>query len=130
MLKTKLPKNIKSLQQAIDYLTLLYINGESYHCDDSAHDIIWSLPESQQPTQNECNHLNVLMAQVHSFHPDPCEVLNELNLDTYLMSDSRPSCPKCGSCTDWKEKIVNKTTAQVHHCKNGTCNYSFKMVEN
>lgn len=83
-MKTKLPTEIKSIDEAKKFLSDLYVNGEVYHPEDDAHDIVWNfLPESDVPTGEECDRLNKLMGQVYGIGLDPCEFVNELNSNIY-----------------------------------------------
>ena len=78
-MKTNLPAEIKSVAQAETFLTELHKNGEAFHPEDSALDIIWDTCEA--PTRSECVQLNSLMSDIYELEADfcPCEFL--LNLD-------------------------------------------------
>lgn len=79
-MKTNLDRTITTQDEAEAFLSELFENGESFHPEDAAQDIIWALPKEQQPTRNECVMLNNLMNEC--FHVsdefDPCEYLNDL----------------------------------------------------
>lgn len=64
-LKIKLPDTIQSADQARQFLDLLYDNRLSYHPEDSAHNVQWSLPASELPTHEECEQLDRLMADIY-----------------------------------------------------------------
>lgn len=40
-MKTTLPTAINTIEEAKTFLTELNTNGEAYHPEDDAHDIIW-----------------------------------------------------------------------------------------
>lgn len=82
-MKTQLPKEIKTIQQAEKFLTELYNNGEIYHPEDDANDCLEGIA-----TKEECDQLNKLMNDIYNFKGnenaqsmifDPCEFI--LNLD-------------------------------------------------
>lgn len=76
MLRTNVNRVIKTKEDAEAYLTELFNNGESYHPEDNAHDIIWN---TASPTSWEKKKLNRLMKQVNTIpNFDPCDFLNEL----------------------------------------------------
>ncbi len=87
-MKTNLPKEIKTVEQAKVFLTELYKNGEAYHPEDDATDIVWNLPEQQHPTHAEAVQMNKLMQDIYNLpgnkdkYPnlefDPCEVIMDL----------------------------------------------------
>ncbi len=87
-MKTNLPKEITTVEQAKLFLTELYKNGEQFHPEDNAHDVIFELPQEQMPTKKECDHLNKLMQDIYDLpgnkdkYPnlalDPCEVIMNL----------------------------------------------------
>jgi hypothetical protein len=90
MLKTQLPTDIQTVEQAQQFLTELYTNGECYHPEDSAHSINWNLP--YQPNWGECEQLNNLMAAIYNLvgndgrHSDPmifdpCSFIISLDVD-------------------------------------------------
>jgi hypothetical protein len=75
-MKTILPEHITTIEEAEKLLTDLHNNGESFHPEDDANDIIWVC---EAPTAQECDHLNVLMSDIYNLNGfDPCDFL--LNL--------------------------------------------------
>ena len=66
MLKIKLPKSIADWREGQSYLTLLFNNGLSYHCEDSAVDILWNLPEDDTPSEEEELHMDKLMDEIYA----------------------------------------------------------------
>lgn len=85
-MKTTLPPAITTIEEAKTFLTDLYNNGESYHPEDSAHDILWHIAA---PTEDECNRLDKCMEDIYNLPGndgrrvnlffDPCEFLNMLD---------------------------------------------------
>jgi hypothetical protein len=97
-MKTKLPSAITTIEEAKSFLRELYVNGESFHPEDAAQDIVWALPKEQQPTTNECIKLNNLMNEIYNLEGngnsqkmafDPCGYLLELQHENkeYLLKD-------------------------------------------
>lgn len=74
-MKTILSQAITSVQEAENFLTTLYNNGESFHPEDDAHDVIFP---GTQPYIAECDKLNSLMEQCFALDFDPCEFLDNL----------------------------------------------------
>lgn len=74
-------KGIKSKDDAIEYLTDLHNNGFEYHCDDDAKEIGHRIGTTWVAlfAPGEAKIANALMDKVHEFHPDPCEVLLDLD---------------------------------------------------
>lgn len=75
-MKTELPKELKTIEEATKFLHDLTDNGEAYHPEDSAHNIIWNLEE--EPTEEECDHLNKLMDDIYDLEwigTDPCGII-------------------------------------------------------
>jgi hypothetical protein len=79
-MKTILPDSIKTIEEATNYLTELFHNGEDYHPDDDATDVCFcGIPEDQEPTHEEQIKMNELMDQICDFEGfDPCGVLMDL----------------------------------------------------
>ena len=81
-MKTVLPESITTVEEAKAFLHSLHSNGEDYHPEDDAHDIIWSMWLDEPPTPDECDKLNLLMGQVYEFFDeqtfDPCGYLLDL----------------------------------------------------
>lgn len=73
-MKTSLPDSIATVETAKEFLKNLKENGELFHPDDNAHDIIWSC---EPPTYEECERLNKLMGEIYSF-VDVCELISEV----------------------------------------------------
>lgn len=71
-MKTILPKEIKTAEEAIILLTALYNNNEAYHPEDKAEDCI-----DHMCTIEECMELNEIMKQIYDLKPsfDPCDWL-------------------------------------------------------
>lgn len=87
-MKTKLPLEIKTVEEAKAFLTELHANGEYFHPEDDAFTIEWQTctPASGE----ECNQLNNLMYDIYNLpgndgrHSapmvfDPCAFLNGLD---------------------------------------------------
>ena len=80
-METILPQTIKFIPAAKEFLSELHKNGETYHPEDDAHDIVWGMPIDTQPTRKECDQLNNLMDEINILEGfDACEYL--LNLDS------------------------------------------------
>lgn len=88
-MKTKLPESISTVDEAKAFLLELHTNGESYHPEDDAHDIIWG--SCEEPTPDECDQLNKLMDDIYSLpdigtYPnltfDPCGYFIDLHKST------------------------------------------------
>lgn len=79
-MKTVLPKEINTVDEAKKFLFELLANGESYHPEDDAHDIIWATPAGQQaPTDAEKDQLNDLMSDIYELDGfDPCGYLIDM----------------------------------------------------
>lgn len=81
-MKTNLPSTIKTIDEAIAFLTELHTNGESFHPEDDATDIAWAC---EPPSDVDRVRLNQLMNDIHNLpgndgrhHDlafDPCEYL-------------------------------------------------------
>lgn len=85
-MRTKLPLSINTVEEAKAFLHELHSNGEAYHPEDDAHDIVWgSCPEA---TEEECDRLNKLMRDIYDnidFYEtgfDPCGYLLDLQNPT------------------------------------------------
>ena len=73
MTKTNLKRTIKTDRDAIRFILDLFFNGEDYHPEDDAHDVIWY---TFKPTKTERDQLNNLMNQIYqNTNVDPCNVL-------------------------------------------------------
>ena len=71
-MKTNLSIIIDSKTAAEQYLTDLISNGEVYHLDDDANDVIWC---GDSPTEAERIQLNHLAEQVFKYISDPFEFI-------------------------------------------------------
>lgn len=93
-MKTNLERQINTVEDAEAFLSELHENGESFHPEDSAFDISWSLPADQVPSADECRKLNELMAAVFDLEDgvfDACEYLLSLDADeNERMKQARP----------------------------------------
>ena len=86
-MKTNLDISIQTDEQAVNFLTELHDNNESYHPEDNAHDIIW---DENRPTKTECDQLNNLMNQIYeNTDVDPCEILLDLACEEGRYFDTR-----------------------------------------
>jgi hypothetical protein len=84
-MRTRLPLRIDTVEEAKEFLTDLYNNGEAYHPEDDAHDIIWV---GTEVSMFEKDRLNELMQNIYDLpcnsdrYPDlgfdPCEHINEM----------------------------------------------------
>lgn len=90
-MKTPLPKEIKTVEQAKEFLKSLHENGEDYHPEDDAFEVVWNMPEQDTPNEQERDQLNKLMEDIYnlpgndgghdnSIAFDPCSYLLELEL--------------------------------------------------
>jgi len=61
-MRTILPERIRTWGDAARFLNELIESGEIFHPDDDANDITWVGVE-EQPTDDEREHLNLLMQQ-------------------------------------------------------------------
>lgn len=66
---TNLDRTISNTEDAQAFLQDLMNNGEIWHPDDNAHDVIWMIKEP--PTHTEMDKLNELMHDVHKYINDP-----------------------------------------------------------
>lgn len=88
-MKTLLPQSIDTIEEAKAFLRKLHLNGEAFHPEDDAHEIVWEC--SSAPTIKEQKQLNKLMVDIYTLpgnkdkHPlqfafDPCDFLLWLNV--------------------------------------------------
>lgn len=84
-MKTNLPYQITSIQEAKDFLTELHHNGEAFHPEDDALDIVW---RGDDPETWELYRLNALMKDIYNLEGnedpqnmifDPCGFLLDLD---------------------------------------------------
>jgi len=104
---TNLPASINTIEEAKAFLTELHKNGESYHPEDDANELIGS---SELWTREEGEQLNKLMEDIYNLEGnngnhanpvfDPCEFLLELD-------------PEYRAMVEADEETVN-----VCHCNN------------
>lgn len=96
-MNTILPKNIKTVYEAKKFILTLHKNGESYHPEDPAEDIISHSTNKRKFTDEEAVKLNSLMNDIYNLegnnYPndmvfDPCEFLIKLLVKkTFLYKD-------------------------------------------
>lgn len=94
-MKTKLPEQITTVEEAKAFLTELHKNGESYHPEDDANDIVSGIgthPGLHLFNQEEGDKLNKLMndiydipgnQDIHKMVFDPCGFLLDLDKKPY-----------------------------------------------
>lgn len=78
-MKTKLPNYISTLDEAKVYLEELCKNGEAYHPDDDATQIVWD-KGIKEPTMDEAIKMNSLMDQVWDV-----ALSNDFDIYTFIM---------------------------------------------
>lgn len=72
---TVLPPNIITINQAKNFLKALYDNGEAFHPEDNANDVLFEM----EVTAQERALLNKLMDDIYNLEDfDPCDYLNNL----------------------------------------------------
>ena len=70
-MKTNLSTPITNSSEAATFILSLILNGEMFHPEDDAHDIIWG--DCKEPTDEEKDILNMRMEQIYSnTDMDPC----------------------------------------------------------
>lgn len=72
IMKTNLEIKIDTPKDAKRFLANLHRNGESFHPEDDAHEIVW---KTCSPSFDEREKLNDLMDKVHNFNFCPCGYL-------------------------------------------------------
>jgi hypothetical protein len=78
-MKTNLDRTITNEYEAVQLLAELWRNGEAFHPEDDAHDIVWN-GVKVPPTEAECDQLNRLMEEIYTnTDVDPCEILLDLD---------------------------------------------------
>jgi len=81
-MKTIIPSVITTSEDAKKFLTDLFSNGEAYHPEDSAQDIINFETRENIFTNVEAYSLDELMMQVYDVADfDPCELLMDLGFN-------------------------------------------------
>lgn len=92
-MKTKLPAHIQTVEQAKELLRQLYRNNETFHPEDDCNTIVW---DTVQPTKEECELLNKLMADIYNLPGnedtnnmafDPCGFFLQLDMPYFLVRD-------------------------------------------
>ena len=88
-MKTILPAKISTIKEAKEFLTSLHINGEAYHPEDSAADIVNGKTDKELFTAAEAEKLDGLMTDIYNLKGndgrhvdlafDPCEFLLQLD---------------------------------------------------
>lgn len=102
-MKTKLPEAITTIEEAKAFLRELHSNGELWHPEDSAHDMMpWhGMPEDEpRPTTEQCNQLDKLMQDIYDLpgnkdkYPDllfdPCGYGLQINAIAVLNQYYKP----------------------------------------
>jgi len=80
-MKTQLPQTITTAEEAKAFLDELWRNGETFHPDDNAHDIVWCSHVDPKPTFEQCEQLNNLMDDMLTIpHFDPYSYLLEKSM--------------------------------------------------
>ncbi len=74
---TTLPATIATIDEAKQFLNELHMNGETWHFEDDARDVIWT---TSSPTETEAMQLNVLAANMLCL-PDFCPFDYIIQLD-------------------------------------------------
>lgn len=75
-MRTQLPFCIDTVEEAQEFLRELFDNGESYHPEDDAHDIIWNGTHVDMFEKDRLNELMEDMRELDGF--DACAYLNHL----------------------------------------------------
>jgi hypothetical protein len=77
-MKTRIPSKFISRKQAEKFLQRLHENGESFHPEEDAHDII-NYKGEPLFTDAEARKMNLAISRIYEFKGfDPCEFLNDL----------------------------------------------------
>lgn len=95
-MKTILPAAIDTVEEAKNFLHSLHSNGESFHPEDDAHDILWY---SADPTEEECDQLNKLMRDIYALP----ECTMQFDADKGMYMDFDP----CGYLLDLHNELIN-----------------------
>lgn len=75
-MKTNINTSIRTQKQAKKFLKELYLNNESFHPEDDAHDIIFSHIKVSQEDRDTLNKRMEDIYDIGGF--DPCEYLLDL----------------------------------------------------
>lgn len=125
-MKTNLNRTILTNQDAIDFLVELHRNGEAYHPEDDAHDIVWHHCDTE-PSWDECEKLNDLMDDVYqNTNIDPCAVYLNYEMNGYCLNCKsnhfRPfsvnisvmQCDDCGTLWNFHGIITRGRNTHTH----------------
>lgn len=120
-MKTLLPKSINTVTEAKIYLASLFFNGESYHPEDSAKDIVWD--GCNPPTETEAALMDKLMEDIYNLDGnngnhttpkfDPCEFLMDIDKERReqhiknSLTDAFSECAHLGELIDWLKTEFN-----------------------
>lgn len=95
-MKTTLPAQITTVEEAKAFLSALHANSESYHPEDDAHTVQWTTGESI--SQADATQLNKLMEDIYNLPGndgrhvnlafDPCEYLLSLEPIRFITLDA------------------------------------------
>lgn len=123
-MKTKLPEKIETEEQAKAFLQDLINNGEIYHPEDDAFDIIWNIPDMENPTFAECIQLNNLMDQIYALDLfDPCEFIIDSGCYAFIL-DNEESIQELKLSDLPNNSILHKIAiAYVHEYGEYLCEY-------
>ncbi len=89
-MKTTLPKKIETVEEAQNFLLALRANGESYHPEDDAAQIVNGKTGKDMFTKAEAKKVNTLMAQVHALKGfDPCQLLLDADKKFFFTDKAR-----------------------------------------
>lgn len=80
-MKTVIPERINSVTEAMNFMKELYDNGESFHPEDSAFDIIKHGSQDRLFTDEEAEKIDERMLDISALleHFDPCSYLLRLD---------------------------------------------------
>lgn len=77
-MKTSIPQQINDMNEVRSFLKALYDNGESYHPEDPAADIIGN-DDKALFTKEEADKLDATMTRIYEIcdanKQDPCEII-------------------------------------------------------
>lgn len=98
-MKTQLPNEIKTIEDAKAFLTDLHTNNETFHPEDDATDIDW---QTCIVSDVEAIQLNKLMADIYNLAEgfDPCEFL--LMQDADYVAEIKANDP------EWYNEVAPK----------------------
>ena len=87
-MKTDLKRTIKSEADVKEYLSELFANGEMYHLEDCASEVVWQ--SGEHPTNEEILRLNGLACKCFEYMEDPLEYALGLINPPITPTKSRP----------------------------------------